>query len=360
MNLFVYDVDSNAYDFQNVTIETLTDVNRLKGEATTLKGGVEMEINFEEDYIKWLESPHSVAFSAFNKGDVLIPEDYDSLAMASIYYNVEQTVAFFEEIGLPQEETGYLPTYYLADITIIDYEGEESTMVDNAFYMSVSSNEKGIFIVPFFNLQWVPIPLNSGILTHEYTHAVYDVVVKEALTYNSISESGVNFLYGINEGCADYMAVARTGDSNFMRHSTAQDTLTTTCNDPDEPKPVERDASRVILYSDDIDTAARDLSIEEVCPYDVGSFWASLLYGIAIEIDTENEASPSDEARYKVAIWLMEALVELGNETLEDDFEIWQLVSLFVSRINSAADRAAACLVIEDRYSIYFSEVEGC
>jgi hypothetical protein len=360
MNLFVYDVDSDTYDFKNVPIETLNDVNRLEGEATTLLGGVEMEINFEDDYIKWLESPHSVAFSAFDSGDVLIPEDYDSLAMASIYYNVEKTIAFFEAIGLPQEEIGYLPTYYLAEITIIDYDGEESTMVDNAFYMSVSSNEKGIFIVPFFNLQWVPMPLNSGILTHEYTHAVYDVVVKEALTYQSISESGLNFLYGINEGCADYMAVARTGDANFMRHSTSQDTLITTCNDPDAPKPVERDASRVILYSDAIAAPARDLPFEEFCPYDIGSFWASLLYGIAGEIDPLNASHPSDEARYKVATWLMEALVDLGNETLEDDFEIWQLLSLFVLRINSTADRAAACLVIEDRYSIYFSQVEGC
>jgi hypothetical protein len=360
MNLFVYDYDSDSYQFQDVEIETLNNVNRLKGEATTLWGGVELEINFEDDYIKWMKSPHSVAFNAFEKNNVLIPEDYDSLSMASIYYNTELTVGFFDEIGLPQEVMGYLPTYYLAEITVTEYDGEKSTMVDNAFYMSISSQEKGIFIVPFYNLQWIPMPLNSGILTHEYSHAVFDVVVKEAPRYSSLSISGLNFLYGINEGCADFMAVARTGDPNFMSHSTSQDTLITSCNDPDEPKPIERDASRIILYSDEIDAPPRDLPFEEFCPYDIGSFWASLLYAIAVEVDSDNGEIPSEEARYKVAAWLMEALIELGDGKLEEDFEIWQLISLFVARINSTEDRADACSVIEDRYSLYFSQVEGC
>ncbi len=360
MNLFVYDTVSDSYQFQDVEIETLNNVTRLKGEATTVWGGIALEINFEEDYIKWKKAAHSVAFNAFKKDDVLIPEDYDSLAMASIYYNTELTVGFFEDIGIAQEVVGTLPTYYLADITIIDYDGEESTMVDNAFYMSVSSDEKGIFIVPFYNLQWVPMPMNSGILTHEYSHAVFDVVVKKAPVYGALSNSGANFLYGINEGSADYTAVARTGDPNFMSHSMSSEILFTTCNDPDEPKPIERDASRTILYGEEIDTPARDMDFEDFCPYDIGSFWASMLYAIAVEIDNDTGDIPSEEARYKVATWLLEALVELGDGELEEDFEIWQLVTLFVARINSDEDRAEACSVIESRYSLYFSFVEGC
>ena len=198
MNLFVYDAETDDYRFQDVELETLDSVNRLEGDATTVLGGVVLDINFEENYIKWNESPHSVAFNGFRKDDVWYPEDYDSLAMASIYYGIELTVDFYERIGLPQVVIGYLPIYYLADITVTDHDGEKSTMVDNAFYMSVSEDEKGIFVVPFHNLQWVPMPLNSGILTHEYTHAVFDTVVKRAEAYSSLSESGMNFIYGLN------------------------------------------------------------------------------------------------------------------------------------------------------------------
>ena len=215
-------------------------------------------------------------------------------------------------------------------------------------------------MVPFYKLQWVPMPLNSGILTHEYTHAVFDTVVKSADAFSSLSQSGANFAYGLNEGCADYMAVARTGDSNFMSHSTSEDSLFTTCNDPTVPKPLDRDASRIIVYSEEMDTPARALPFEDFCPYDIGSFWASLMYGIAGEIDPEGGDVPSEESRIKVATWLMETLSALGDGAMDEDFELWQVLTLFVSRINSASEKDTACSVIEERYNLYFANVEGC
>ena len=48
---------------------------------------------------------------------------------------------------------------------------------DNAFYMRVTNDEQAFFIINHQLFQWIPMSLNGGIITHEYTHYVFDTFV---------------------------------------------------------------------------------------------------------------------------------------------------------------------------------------
>lgn len=359
IRLLVYDWAADTYMFKDVEVRTLTDVNTLQGRATNIYGGAELTLNYVQNHLKWQDNGHDIAFSAIDKGGVLIPEDYDSLAMASIYYNIESARFFFiETLGLQIDVVGSLPTYYWASLTIVDQLGRETTLLDNAFYMFMTE-KRAFFVMPFEQFQWIPMSLNVGIMTHEYTHAVFDVLVLGLSGDGFLSDSGANFLYGLNEGCADFMAVAFTGDPNFMRHSIAEGLYGAECNQSGVATDIVRDASVNIDYTRQMDRAARNIDKNDFCPYDIGSFWASLLYEIAKEIDTQGNEYVSEAAIQKVAYWLAGTMGALGDR-LESDFELYDALSLFISQILDTTDVDDACTVINRRYNMYYSEVKGC
>jgi Fungalysin metallopeptidase (M36) len=354
IQLLVYDEVSDEYSLDSAEVTTLDDVWTLDGEATRLIGGSKLELDYVNNQLKWDEAGHTVAFSAVKKDDVLIPEDYDSLAMASIYYNMELSMLFFEEIGIPGDALGELPTYYWSNLTITEYvdgKPEKTRMLDNAFYMYIEDNHRAFFIMPFNQFQWIPMPLNGGILTHEYTHAVFDALVMDNISLMTLS--GANFLYAINEGSADFFAVARTGDPDFMSHSIPKGVYVVACNG--FSREIVRDASVSWAYSNAMDLAARTSDNLSYCPYGLGEFWESLLYEMATEIDSDTQI----QGTQKVAGWLLGAIVELG-QTVQADFEIWHLLSLLIKQIENPSDREAACFVVEKRCAVYFAEVDGC
>ncbi len=361
-NLLAYDAKTDSYSLKDVKITTLDDVEKLTGTSTRLLGEASLELNYQNDYLEWKERGRPVAFQAIKDNGVLIPEDFHSLAMVSTYYNMELSRNFFvEDLGLPKDAMGALPTYYWPRLRIIEKNGDESEMVDNAFYMYMTEKEQAFFIVPFNELQWIPMSLNTGVITHEYTHAVFDVLVFGLADLVLLTDSGTNFLYGINEGSADFMAIARTGDPRFIRHSIPFGLMGSLCNGT--LKDVVRDASKQYSFTWARDNSARTLAPHDFCPYEIGAFFASLLYEIAGAVDEPPSQSPSSEALRKVAVWLLDSLDELGTQ-LPPNFEIWHLLSLFVLQIESQSDRDTACELI-DKYDITQDEllyihVAGC
>lgn len=360
MQLFVYDKQTDTYKFDNVLITTLDDVEQLKGTATVVYGGASITLDYSRNELRWKDRGNPVAFEAIEQDGVLVPVDYDSLAMASIYYNIEKTWQFFtEDLQLPAGVMDTLRTYYWSDFTIIDVSNQSSRMYDNAFYMYISAKEQAFFIVPFDVFEWIPMPLNSGIMTHEYSHAVFDNLVMSSVSQSQLSASASNFLYGINEGCADFFAVAKTGDPDYISHSIPKLTYANYCSDPTELLDVVRDASVITPYETIYDTAARNTVNLEFCPYDIGRFWASLLYEIARSLDNTDDTRPRAENLQQVASWLLEALIDL-SEQVDSNFELWDILSLLVAQVETQTDRDTVCSAIENMYSMYYSSVSGC
>lgn len=360
VQLLVYDKKTDSYALDEVTIKTLDNVGRLEGEATSLSGGSSITLDYQSNQLRWKSKGNSVAFEAIDQGGVLIPEDYHSMAMASIYYNIEQSREFFiDDLHLPASVVGSLTTYYWADFTIIESSGTATKMKDNAFYMYMSENEQAFFIVPFDEFQWVPMPLNGGIITHEYAHAVFENLVHPSKSTPGMTIAAANFLYGLNEGCSDYFAVARTEDPSFIKHSVPENLYETACSVDIEMQDVVRNASLLTPYTQAFDQAARNTPYLDFCPYDVGRFWASMLYEIARSLPGNDEKEPSRENLRRVAIWLKGALVDLGEE-LRNDFELWDVMILLVNQIETPADKDVACGVLENTYSLHYTAVTGC
>jgi hypothetical protein len=362
MRLLVYDKFIDSYALENVELTTLQDVHRLDGDATVLKGGLSLVLNYENNTLDWKKNPSGVAFSAIRENGVLIPDSFDSLAMASIYYNMELSYLFFKEDLLLGDVLKRLPTYYSPKIRVTESDGSTLTMTDNAFYMKISDNDRGFFIVPFEMFQWIPISLNSGIITHEYTHYVFDRLLLDNIPALDIKSE--NFLRALNEAIADYMAVARTSDPDFMAPSIPPNMFVTpTCNALQNME-LSRDISQPITenYTSAMDEWARGVQdVNEFCPYEIGLMLAGMFYQMAIQIDNESSSKPSQEAMIEVAGWILQALTGTGIVISQNhDFELWDMLNQMVEAIDDNNQKTIVCETIDQRYSLYFSEVTGC
>jgi hypothetical protein len=365
MKLLVYDKNEDIYVYDTVTLQTLHNIKRLDGDATVLKGGLSIRIDYQSGGLEWLDEGHDIAFGAVRDGDVLVPDSFDSLAMASIYYSMELSYLFFKnELALKGRMPKRLPTYYEPTIETIDNSGVRRKETDNAFYMKISNEERGFFIVPFKQFQWIPMALNGGILTHEYTHYIFDVFVLDSA--ESLNQPSSNFMRSVNEATSDFLAVVRTQDPDYMSHSVPAGLFVTPeCNasrfmeltrDISDPDSTYRNYSAVM------DLLARNANSSNYCPYEIGLFVAAMLYEISEEIDhSEAEDDPSKKTLIRVGKWWLNALEALGGQLRDrSDFELWELFSLFVAEIYQSSEKAAACNIIRTRYAFYIDEVEGC
>jgi hypothetical protein len=307
---------------------------------------------------------HFVAFGSFEDDGVLIPEDFDSFAMASAYFNIEGSLLFYEGLGMPDDLLVRMETYYSPRFEIVEETGESEIMEDNAFYMYVSTEDRGFYVFPYADFQWLPMSMNGGIMTHEFTHAVFDALVQVpnlSITVGAMSPSAANQLYGLNEGCADFMAVARMEDPDYMEHSIEKNVFGAQCNSGIY-KEIVRDASTPIVYSGTMDNAARNLAPEAFCPYDIGAFFASTLYSVACELDGVNQEEgeiPSGDSLRAVATALYLALGDLGAG-LGPDFELWDVFGMLAARLDQVDSADELCGVLQERYAMYYSEVPGC
>jgi hypothetical protein len=362
MRLWVYDREVDTYRLEDVEITTLHDIHRLDGDATNLKAGLSLVLNYQNNTLDWKKEADSVAFSAIRKDGVLIPTSFDALAMASIYYNMELSYLFFkDDLKMGNDILKRLPTYYDPKIRVVESDGTESTMTDNAFYMKISENERGFFIVPFEMFQCIPISLNTGIITHEYTHYVFDRVLMDYLPV--LDAKSQNFLRSLNEAIADYMAVARTSDPDFMAPSIPPNLFVTpTCNALQNME-LSRDISNPISpnYTESMDNWARNVQdINEFCPYEIGLMSAGMFYQMAAGIN-ESDSEPSKQSMTVVAGWILKSLKDLKPVIVQNhDFELWDMFNQLVNATDDSYQKALLCEIIGQRYSMYFSEVKGC
>jgi hypothetical protein len=364
VELLAYDAASDSYTFQTVTLETIDDVGELDGRATSLIGGAAFTYDLRDGVLTWDSAGYPAAFGAVEVDGVLIPEDFDSLAMVSIYYGIELSLLFFEDMGLPRGALVHPETYYWPRFKTIYQDGETEIVTDNAYFMYMSKKDRAFFVFPFEQFQWIPMSMNSGILTHEFSHAVFDQLVDEPnrAVIAQMETASRNFLYGLNEGWADYIAAARTGDPDFMSHTAPQGIFGIQCNS-DKWAEMVRNVAAIHPYDAEIDAEARAMAVDEFCPYDVGLFFASTMYGLARALDghvhNDYHAVPTREAQERVARWLYATMDGLG-QTLALDFELWDLFGLMVELADSGEERALLCETLAARYFMHYSAVEGC
>jgi hypothetical protein len=365
VRLLDYDPAADAYDFRVVEIETLDDLHRLDGRATTLVGDAELVLDYQTNLLKWKEPGRGVAFAAIRSGGALVPEDFDSLAMVSIYYQIERSLLFFEDEGFDSDRLVHMETYYWPKFTIVEADGAKTLMVDNAFYLYATTKNRAFYVFPYEQFGWLPLSMNGGVMTHEFSHAVYDALVTEPnrawIDGGGLTPAASNFVYGLNEGVADVFAVARLGDPDFMSHSIAAGVYVSSCNGGPYTE-IVRDASAPVPYTAAFDLAARNRPPAEFCPYDIGMFVSGAVYAAELRSEglPEGEgAAPSAETQTVFDGALLRALDRLG-QSLPPDFELYDLFELFVEELPAGGARDALCTALEEQYAMYYSEITGC
>ncbi len=200
----------------------------LTGSVAQLVGGVQIVVDPNdpalnaaqtEDQVRSAvikDTGGSVSASFVTSGGVQWPADFQSQNMVTTYYNFERAFRFYNLLGWTQDLAGTPKVYYWADFV----QGSTGTpsLTDNAAFSSLVG---GFLILPFNTLQAVPLPMNLGVIGHEYSHfqlstRVFDLEAEPhyytdwAGSDLSSVNPGANTLTARDAGFADFFGVGVT------------------------------------------------------------------------------------------------------------------------------------------------------
>jgi hypothetical protein len=216
--VLVYD-HAGRYQPQTVELTTPTDLVALGGPVARIVGGASFDLSAKglagvpadatlQQVLKAAtkDEGSTVRVSYLERDGVLVPADFHSLNIATTYYNFERAFSFFQSVGGLAVESFGTPTVYYFPKLVEETDPEK----DNAAFASLFFS---FLILPFDQLQQVPLAINAGVIGHEYSHAVfnYRVFSKAALPFpysewnNGDFEAspGLNLLLSLDEGIAD-------------------------------------------------------------------------------------------------------------------------------------------------------------
>lgn len=244
--IYNYIPAKNDYNLERVQITTLTDVDAVKGETAFLRGGgtlTQGEDNpvTEEEYKNFLivDESNEPAIEYTVEDDLVVPFDFDSAMMLTVYHHFERSRAYFNtlegaDLNIPAssvgEYVGLMPCYYYPSLGILgDVLGG---FTDNAAYAYTLN----AFLIPPRQVltDAVPIYANRGVITHEMAHAVFN-----RLVYNNArgpvflrddwanlspgAHTALNAIQGLDEGIADIFGALDTKDPNYIAYTISEE-----------------------------------------------------------------------------------------------------------------------------------------
>jgi hypothetical protein len=166
-----------------------------------------------------------------------------------------------------------------------------------------------------------------------------------------MSLKAYNSLYGLNEGNSDVMAVALTGDPDFMAHSI----------DKNGPYKIVRDARDEIYYTQQMDFNAQTGNPGEFDPYEIASFVSALFYYTECLIDgivVSGIKIPSKKTRHSVAHVQFLTLEKLGK-SISVNFELWDFFNIYINTAEPEI-KNNFCKALKQRYAIHYDRIKGC
>lgn len=221
---------SGRLSLKDVDLVTLRDIETVRGDIAEFIGGATLRIGqgfpldrgaSRDDVTK---NPGSVAAHWIMDGDVVVPSDFDSLVMLSAYAHVEKAALFFSSVGVT-EAADQVPVYYAPNLA--EAEALDLPETDNAAYFP---DADGFILLPMKILQEIPFGTNPGVVAHEYSHRVWYYGIWGGEMFAALAEhqqdgwdlqeaAAWNRLRATDEGIADFLATAVTGDAEFLAES---------------------------------------------------------------------------------------------------------------------------------------------
>lgn len=285
MAVLAPDPVTGDYRLEVVRIETLEDVTALRGAAATPIGGASL------DYDPWALDGNDTAASFrartlrdeggpveaqfLEKDGVLWPVDFHTLNLATAYRNFEVVRSYAIARGLdPAGPLTGIPFYYFPEFRWHASPGDTPGLAaDNAFYFVPL---RSFLLLPFASLQGIPLPMNLGVVAHEYGHALFAATVhgegflpRHAVRWTPGS-AGHRLLGALEEGLADAWAVGASGDPRFAARSLPG--TVGTGRDVDGFSPTRHCYSPAAF--------AEDLATGRGCPDGGDEFWGARQYRV--------------------------------------------------------------------------------
>lgn len=307
--------NKGGYRFQAVELKTLRDTKNITGDAATL------QVYRNSVGIR----PHT-KFQTGTDG-VLIPEDFETLQMATVYGHMEKLMELDAKLGfadlLPRPRKVFVEFHLPIEVQGEDgKEKKKSTLNDNALYSPI---EDALMIVPF-EREGLPISFNAGVLAHEYFHSLFQysvgVRLKDSEYTKNIdgtflwqerdlnqceirlnqlanyapkmpskhmsddeadAKNKAKYLYllmrAMNEGLADYWGWLYTQNSRFVEASLPKLAATRAVREETDALPSEEQLMAISRYED-----PRALSEAAYC---VGTYFSALLRSISAREGSE-------------------------------------------------------------------------
>lgn len=217
---------TGAYEPKEVELKTISSVTLVEGTIGKLYGGAVISIDPQDPLLNasnmtdesleaaLLKNPGGdVSASYIEKDGVLYPADFHTWNMVSTYWNFEKSFEYFQGAydGKSTEQLLKARILYWVDFEDKQSRPNDPPVLDNALFFSPV---KAFLLVPFKDLQKVPLSMNLGVVGHEYAHRVFNLKayggksVPDAL--NSWQLAPFNILKALDEGLADFHGYATT------------------------------------------------------------------------------------------------------------------------------------------------------
>lgn len=352
-----YDPSEGGYRHVVANIRTLKNLSRMEGDAVYLLGGAEIVEDYDElarERPQTLEEVAAITqrkrgrpvnFAWFESGGVVYPEDFHSLAMATIYFNFEKAQTYFRAVGasLPSLPVLYQPTFRAGP------SDDLQEITDNAYWDRFN---RTFAVLPFRDIQELPLGMNAGVIAHEYSHAVFSHLVfpeedevpwllQRYLEDRSQYSRAMNYVASVDEGIADYFGAVVSGDPAFFRKSFSEHAEDRRL-DPPEPR----------CMTAAMREAAEKEPHETYDPYPIGSVLSAALWeGTRAVLGREADVARS----------LVKGMSELQDRYRQREHRIDLATSLngLVGEIDNDL-RPSMCGLFIDRFGLAENELPGC
>ncbi|MEN9797918.1 MAG: hypothetical protein RL653_1614 [Pseudomonadota bacterium] len=368
----------NTYQPSQVQLEQVTDVVSLSGPLgkvlgnarLVLDGNDPLWVNASTDegraaaITKQAGSPVRASF--IDKGGVLWPADFHSWNMVTAWFNLEHAYRYWQGVGVPGEEMQDLTLHYFPELTLPSSASATKPETDNALYFSPL---QAFLVLPFDELQGVPLALNTGVMAHEYSHRVFNRRVFDGASIPAPlvtwplggASAGANLLKAADEGFADYHAYGASCigpggcNPNFLASS-----VPATFSEP-------RDFSR----ADRCLTSAQRESLEAM-PFDsynasggtyvVGTVLAAALYQAGEKSGQRQEIQRALLAAYANGApdkpGLKETIVSLANRG--NLLRLETLAGVLASQVEDTQTKKLLCNELLGRLKLRLADVPQC
>lgn len=232
------------YRPQQVQVRTLTRPVTLEGTTARFLGGARFIEDIDDpavqsattigEYIDAItkDAGSPVKAHLYDQNGVLWPSDFHSWNLATSYYLLERAADYFRDTSaVPESALSTVDVYYFPEVR---FQEDLENQADNASWFSLI---RGLLFLRYDQIQTVPLPINRGVMVHEYAHRIFNERVYRGarmpaplVAWDTIGATpGINLLRSLDEGFADYHAVAESCrsaeeggygcDSRFMADS---------------------------------------------------------------------------------------------------------------------------------------------